>query len=80
MDASLPKLLESHFSPESGLISVEETTRQINDEQKASTLELEQRWVNISEDRKSGLKSECRRGFRIDDHKSFSDIQPASGT
>jgi len=60
MDVSLPKLLESHFGPESQLIQVTEAMQAISGQSKASVLQLEQQWSTISEDRQMALISECR--------------------
>ena len=43
MDVSLPKLLESHFGPESQPIQVTEAMQAISGQSKASVLQLEQR-------------------------------------
>ncbi|KAJ3568861.1 hypothetical protein NP233_g5433 [Leucocoprinus birnbaumii] len=59
MDAGLPKLLESHFGPESELIEIKSVTQTISERMKASVLRLEQHWSSISQDRKSALASEC---------------------
>ncbi|KAF5351890.1 hypothetical protein D9756_007555 [Leucocoprinus leucothites] len=59
MDASLPKLLESHFGPESELIGVTKAIQTISEQSKACALDLEQQWSTISEDRKTALASEC---------------------
>jgi len=60
MDVSLPKLLESHFGPDSEPIQVMKTMQAISGQSKASVLQLEQQWSAISEDRKMALVSECR--------------------
>jgi len=60
MDVSLPKLLESHFGPESQPIRVTEAMQAISGQSKASALSLEQQWSTISEDRQMALISECR--------------------
>ncbi|KXN91049.1 snRNA-activating protein complex subunit 3 [Leucoagaricus sp. SymC.cos] len=59
MDASISRLLESHFGPESELIDVEEVSWTVPEDKTASAHQLAQRWASISEDRKIVLASEC---------------------
>lgn len=60
MDAGIPKLLESHFGPESDLINISEFLQSAGDRQNASIQALEKQYAAVSEDRKVTLATECR--------------------
>ncbi|KAF9454032.1 hypothetical protein P691DRAFT_798945 [Macrolepiota fuliginosa MF-IS2] len=60
MDAGIPKLLESHFGPESDPIDISQFVQRAGEERNAAVEALERQWAALSEEKKTGLANECR--------------------